>query len=208
MDYNKLLELRKKVSERIEELTSKDEFDLSIRYLTGIHEYLFKGIYHGNGGLRRYNLNKDEDILNEETVDYPDYHTVPSFLKFAIYDESQIKYNNLTVQEVACRIARFTVIIWQIHPFIEGNTRTTCVFIENYLNHLGYNVDNKVFKEHAEYFRNALVKASYKNEKLNITKDIQPLENFFLAVLNNEEIIEEDLYVEKLFAKKKTKKHN
>ena len=58
MEYNKLMELRKKVSERIEILTKDNNFELSIRYLTHIHEELFKGIYHGNGSLRKYNLNK------------------------------------------------------------------------------------------------------------------------------------------------------
>ena len=206
MDYNKLLELRKKVSERIEILTNDDNFELSIRYLTHIHEELFKGIYHGNGSLRKYNLNKDEDILNGESVDYPDYNTVPSFLKFAFYDEKQINYKNLSTDEAAIRIAHFAHTIWNIHPFIEGNTRTTCVFIENYLNSLGYKVNNEIFKQNAEYFRNALVRASYKNEKLKIKKDIMPLERFFISVLNNQEVVEEDLYVYELFNKNKGRK--
>ena len=206
MDYNKLMELRKKVSERIEILTKNNDFELSIRYLTHIHEELFKGIYHGNGSLRKYNLNKDEDILNGESVDYPDYNTVPSFLKFAFYDEKQINYKDLSTDEAAIRIAHFAYTIWNIHPFIEGNTRTTCVFIENYLNSLGYKVNNEIFKQNAEYFRNALVRASYKNEKLKIKKDIMPLERFFISVLNNQEVVEEDLYVYELFNKNKGKK--
>lgn len=206
MDYNKLMELRKKVSERIEILTKDNNFELSIRYLTHIHEELFKGIYHGNGSLRKYNLNKDEDILNGDSVDYPDYNTVPSFLKFAFYDEKQINYKNLSTDEAAIRIAHFAHTIWNIHPFIEGNTRTTCVFIENYLNSLGYKVNNEIFKQNAEYFRNALVRASYKNEKLKIKKDIMPLERFFINVLNNQEVVEEDLYVYELFNKNKGRK--
>ncbi len=206
MDYNKLMELRKKVSERIEILTKNNDFELSIRYLTHIHEELFKGIYHGNGSLRKYNLNKDEDILNGESVDYPDYNTVPSFLKFAFYDEKQINYKNLSTDEAAIKIAQFAHTIWNIHPFIEGNTRTTCVFIENYLNSLGYKVNNEIFKQNAEYFRNALVRASYKNEKLKIKKDIMPLERFFINVLNNQEVVEEDLYVYELFNKNKGRK--
>ena len=206
MDYNKLMELRKKVSERIEILTKNNDFELSIRYLTHIHEELFKGIYHGNGSLRKYNLSKDEDILNGDSVDYPDYNTVPSFLKFAFYDEKQINYKNLSTDEAAIRIAHFAHTIWNIHPFIEGNTRTTCVFIENYLNSLGYKVNNEIFKQNAEYFRNALVRASYKNEKLKINKDIMPLERFFISVLNNQEVVEEDLYVYELFNKNKGRK--
>lgn len=208
MNYNKLIELRSKVSERICEESQRNDFELSIRYLASIHEILFKGIFPNNGSLRKYNLYKDEEILNGEGVEYPDYHTVPSFLNFAIYDEKKEDYTNISVEEVAKKIAYFAATIWQIHPFIEGNTRTTCVFIENYLRSLGYNVDNHLFKEHAEYFRNCLVRASYKNEKYGIKKDYHALVNFFIAVLNNHELTEEDLYVKELFTKKKSKKRS
>ena len=118
MDYNKLIELRKKVSDRIELLTHEDKFDLSIRYLTHIHEVLFKGIFPTNGSFRKYNLNKDEDILNGEGVDYPDYNTVPSFLRFAFYDESKVNYHNLTNEEVAKHIAYFASVISPIAMLI------------------------------------------------------------------------------------------
>ena len=205
MDYNKLIELRGKISVRMTELLSKDDFECSIRYLTGIHEYLFKGVYTGNGHFRKYNLNKDEDILNNETVDYPDYHTLPSFLKFAFNDELKIDYSKLSDREKIVNIAKFSAEIWQIHPFMEGNTRTTCIFMEKYLNSMGYKVNNDLFKEHAEYFRNTLVRASYHNEELNIKKDLNPLINFLMDVIMNKEIIYEDLYIKELF-NKKTKK--
>ena len=51
-------------------------------------------------------------------------------------------FKGLSMQEVADHIARFTSGIWQIHPFSEGNTRSTAVFIIKYLNSLGYRVNN------------------------------------------------------------------
>ena len=206
MDYNRLLELRAKISTRMGELLANDEFELSIRYFMGIHEYLFKGIYTGNGHFRKYNLNKDEDILNGETVDYPDYHTVPSFFKFAFNDELKVDYSKLSRDEIIRNVAKFSAEIWQIHPFMEGNTRTTCIFTEKYLNSLGYKVHNDLFKEHAEYFRNTLVRASYHNEELNIKKDLRPLINFLTDVIMKKEIIYEDLYVKELFDKKLKKR--
>ena len=206
MDYELLIKLRAMISERIEEQTKRTDFELSIRYLASIHDVLFKNVYETHGSLRKYNINKDEDILNGETVEYPDYHTVPSFLKFAFDDEKKVNYQGLTKDEVAKHVADFAAIIWQIHPFMEGNTRTTCVFIENYLRSLGYDIDNEAFKMHANYFRNTMVRASYHSEKYGVEKDLKPLEDFFKAVLNNQEIIESDLTVSALFAKKRTKK--
>ncbi len=202
MDYNKLIELRGKISDRMHDLLKTQEFELSIRYYMSIHEYLFKGIYTGNGRFRKYNLNKEEEILNNESVDYPDYHTVPTFLKFAFNDEKKVNYDNVSTYEKIMNVSNFMATIWQIHPFMEGNTRTTCIFTEKYLNHLGFRVNNDVFKEHAEYFRNTLVRASYHNDELNIKKDPRPLINFLLDVVLEEEIKYEDLYVNELFNKK------
>ena len=50
-------------------------------------------------------------------------------------------------------IAKFTSSIWQVYlPFAEGNTRTTAVFIEKYLNNMGFNINNDIFKEHKRIY--------------------------------------------------------
>ena len=71
---------------------------------------------------------------------------------------------------------------------------------------MGYKVNNDLFKEHAEYFRNTLVRASYHNEELNIKKDLNPLINFLMDVIMNKEIIYENLYIKELFNKKAKKR--
>ena len=97
----------------------------------------------------------------------------------------------------------FSSRIWQIHPFREGNTRTTALFIEKYLVSLGYNVDNTLFKDKSVYFRNALVRSNYFNNYLNIKEDnsflIKFYENLLLGKNNN--LHSKDLIVEKLFNK-------
>ena len=136
MDYIKLIKQRENISMRINDMLASDDFDLSIRYLTTIHEILFKGILFENGHFRKDNLSKDEVILNGDTVKYPDYHTIVSYLKFTIFDEKKIDYDKLNIEDVIYNIANFTAKIWLIHPFYEGNTRTTCVFVEKYLKSL------------------------------------------------------------------------
>lgn len=65
-------------------------------------------------------------------------------------------------------IAKFISGIWQIHPFCEGNTRTTAVFMIKYLQTFGFNVSNQVFAENSCYFRNALVRANFNDLQNNI----------------------------------------
>lgn len=79
----------------------------------------------------------------------------------------------------------FTSDIWQIHPFCEGNTRTTAVFIIKYLRTFGFDINDDVFAEYSWYFRNALVRANYKKFEKNVFEDISFLEKFFYNLLSN-----------------------
>ena len=76
--------------------------------------------------------------------------------------------------------------IWQIHPFREGNTRTTVVFTIKYLPSIGLDVTNHLFSMHSWYFRNALVRANYQNIAKGIQRYIRFLEQFFRNLLMGE----------------------
>ena len=69
--------------------------------------------------------------------------------------------------------------------FTEGNTRTTAVFLIKYLRTFGFNVNDEVFTDNSWYFRNALVRANYKNYEKNVFEDISFLEKFFYNLLTN-----------------------
>ena len=47
-------------------------------------------------------------------------------------------------------ICKFVSDIGQIHPFGEGNTRTTAVFTMKYLHTFGFTFDDSVFQEHSK----------------------------------------------------------
>ena len=66
----------------------------------------------------------------------------------------------------------------RIHPFGEGNTRTTAVFLIKYLRSFGFAVNNDLFAAHSWYFRNALVRANYSNRDKSISYDLSYLECF------------------------------
>ena len=81
--------------------------------------------------------------------------------------------------------AAFTSGIWQIHPFGEGNTRTTAIFVILYLKAFGLRVNSDVFAEHSWYFRNALVRSNYNDFQLGIHATTKYLELFFENLLMN-----------------------
>jgi len=189
------------VSTRIVELLQEDNFELSIDYIKYIHEYLFKDIHDFAGEFRKVNFSKHEKILNNDSVAYGDYQTLKESLEYDISLEKNKDYKNMNIVEVINNITKFTSSIWQIHPFREGNTRTTALFIEKYLVSLGYNVDNTIFKEKSIYYRNSLVRSNYFNNNLNIKEDNSYLIKFYenLLLSKNNNLHSKDLIVEELF---------
>ena len=72
------------------------------------------------------------------------------------------------------------------NAFGEGNTRTTAVFTIKYLRSMGFKVGNDIFAKNSWYFRNALVRANYKNVRKGIQQEPEHLEKFFRNLLMGE----------------------
>lgn len=193
------------VSTRIVELLQEDNFELSIKYLKYIHKYLFQDVYDFAGEFRKVDFSKHEKILNGDSVAYGDHKSLEQSLDYDLSLEKNKNYKEMNIVDVINNITDFSSRIWQIHPFKEGNTRTTALFVEKYLLSLGYNIDNTMFKEKSVYFRNALVRSNYFNNHLNIKEDniflIKFYENLLLGKNNN--LHSKDLIIEALFSKEK-----
>lgn len=192
------------VSVRIVELLNEEKFELSVDYLKDIHKYLFQDVYEFAGEFRKIDFSKHEKILNNDSVAYGDCNTLTESLEYDISKELEKNYKEMSIVEVINNITKFSSSIWQVHPFREGNTRTTAVFIEKYLINLGYNVDNTLFKDKSVYFRNALVRSNYFNNYLNIKEDNSYLIKFYENLLlgKNNNLHSKDLIIQELFDKK------
>ncbi len=174
-----------KVAVRIAEILSEQGFNFNVFELINIHSRLFKGIYKEAGKIRDYNFTKKEWVLKGDTVIYSSYETIKEALEYDINQEKNFSYKDLSLEDSIKHIARFTSNIWQVHPFCEGNTRTTAVFIIKYLRTFGFNINDDVFAKNSWYFRNSLVRANYKNFEKNIFEDTSYLEKFFFNLLSD-----------------------
>ena len=172
-----------KVSVRITEILSEKAFNFSIAELLSIHKRLFKDILDEAGTFRNYNFTKKEWVLNGDTVIYSPFETIRETLEYDFNQEKNFSYKDLNLDEFIKHICKFISNIWQIHPFCEGNTRTTAVFIIKYLRTFGFNINDEVFAENSWYFRNSLVRANYNNYGKNIFEDSSFLEKFFYNLL-------------------------
>lgn len=166
------------VIERINTLLAEKAFTFSPSELRHIHEFLFKGLDKRAGVYRDYNITKNQWILDGDTIEYGRAGNLTELLNFDFSEEKKFDFTNHSSLKALNHIARFISGIWQIHPFGEGNTRTTAVFLLKYLKSFGFNVDNESFAKHSWFFRNALVRSQYENIPKGIHRTFEPLERF------------------------------
>ena len=168
-----------KVSANINKVLSTDTFAFSFNGFVSIHRRIFDGVLIQAGKLRNYDISKKGWVLRGDSVHYLNWEDLERAIDYDLQQEKAFSYRGLSEAEKVSHICRFVAGLWQIHPFGEGNTRTTAVFTIQYLRSIGYQVTNNMFAGHSWYFRNALVRANYKNVKLDIDYDYSFLEKFF-----------------------------
>ena len=178
-----------KVSANITKLLNEHTFSFSPSGLAAIHGRVFEGVFKFAGTFRDCNISKKEWVLRGKSVLYVSFAEIKRALQHDFDNEKEFSYKNLDHYEMIRHFAKFISGIWQIHPFREGNTRTTAVFAIKYLRAMGFTVSNDLFAEYSWYFRNALVRANYRNYARNIEPEFEHLEKFFRNLLlgeNNE----------------------
>ena len=175
-----------RVSANIAKIINERAFTFSATGLVAIHRNIFAGVFKHAGELRTYDITKNEWVLRGDTVLYGRWQDLRMALEYDIDKEKQFDFKGLSMDDTIRHLASFVSAIWQTHPFREGNTRTTAVFTIKYLQSIGFKVDNRLFEEHSWYFRNALVRANYKNVAKGISQDVHFLELFFRNLLMGE----------------------
>lgn len=175
------------VSGNISKLLLTDAFTYSVAGFAAIHRAIFEGVFKHAGQFREYDISKKEWVLEGDSVVYARWQDIRMTLQYDLDQERQFVYTGLEKDKTVEHIARFVSGLWEIHPFGEGNTRTTSIFIIKYLRSLGFTVNNELFERHSWYFRNALVRANYKNAVKGIDYSPVYLERFFRNLLLGEQ---------------------
>lgn len=172
-----------KVSHRIAEILAEPAFSFTPSELVSIHGRLFGGLFRHAGRMRDYNITKKEWVLRGDTVYYASADSLRETLEYDFARERDFSYAKISRDKAIQHLSKFVSGVWQIHPFGEGNTRTTAVFFIKYLRSLGFDVSNAPFSEHAWFFRNALVRANYNNMPKGIAETTVFLDRFLENLL-------------------------
>lgn len=183
------------VSSNISKLLQTDAFTYSLAGISAIHKAIFEGVFKHAGHFREYDISKKEWVLRGDSVLYGRWQDIQMALEYDLEQERKFDYSSLNMGQIIERLAKFISGLWQIHPFREGNTRTTAVFTIKYFRSQGFQVNNDLFEQNSWYFRNALVRANYRNLSKGIAYEPKFLIYFFRNLLLGENNVLKNRYM-------------
>ena len=127
-------------------------------------------------------------MLAGQSVWYSDCVNVETDLDNAWKNINKVKWDKLSREDFAKQIAKLFPALWQVHPFREGNTRTTVMMMTFFIEHYGYYFDQILMAESAGYVRDSFALAS-----LGEYSEYEHLEKILLDAICTEPIDYDDV---------------
>lgn len=129
-----------------------------------IHSELFSKLYKWAGKIRTVNIYKKEEILDGKSIDYVFAPYINNELDALDKEFKQVNWDILNNKEKIEKISYFVSEFWHIHPFREGNTRTSAMILYFLIKKAKMNINSEFLSKNSKYFRNALVLSSTYNK--------------------------------------------
>ena len=172
--YEDVAVLRNKLDIRQQELLDEAEADyvvfrlkdLALNPLPGdyhtvhflkMHEFIFQDIFEWAGKPRTISIYKEEDVLGGQSIEYSDPFDIVKDLHHVLHDMRSKEWKKMSREQISCEFCDSLAKLWKIHPFREGNTRTTVTFCCQFADEMDFSINRKLLEDNARYVRTALV---------------------------------------------------
>ena len=146
---------------RLSEIVTSDfESIFDCKRFCDIHYQIFQDVYEWAGEFRIINIEKDEPILGEISIEYSEHENIAADIEHTIGKMNKIEWDTMVIKERAKKFSDYMAKLWKIHPYRDGNTRAIVTFCSLFIEAQGIYIDTDLFKDNALYMRNALVAAT------------------------------------------------
>lgn len=169
---------------RIAYLLENKSFVLNPIVFKNMHKFLYRDIFQFSGNFREYNISQKESLSNHYPINFIDFKDIDKSLIYVFDKELSYDYSSSNQDDMIKNFAHFFSNIWEIHPFLEGNTCSSTVFMIKYLTYLGFNLNFSVFEDNGIFCKNGLIKSIYNNFPMDIYANFDLLISFFNTLLN------------------------
>lgn len=146
---------------RLSEIAADEPINMfNFASLCGLHYRIFQDIFEWAGKPRIINIEKAETALNGISIEYSDVFDIEKDAQSVMYDMNEYRWDKASFEAKVTTFSDYMAKLWKVHPFREGNTRTIVTFCAMFIEAQGIYIDSELFKDNAEYMRDALVAAS------------------------------------------------
>lgn len=126
-------------------------------HLLKMHKYIFQDLFEWAGRPRTISIYKEEDVLGGQSIEYSNPKNIANDIHYALLNMREKDWSGMPQKEKASEFCDSLARLWKIHPFREGNTRTTITFYCQFADEKGFPLNRKLFEENSVYVRTALV---------------------------------------------------
>lgn len=131
--------------------------EYNTEHLLKMHHYIFQDLYEWAGEPRVIAIYKEEDVLGGMSVEYSDPFDITKDIHFILSDMRQKPWKDMDRKQASEEFCNSLAKLWKVHPFREGNTRTTITFCCQYADEIGLRINRELFEKNSRYVRTALV---------------------------------------------------
>ena len=110
-----------------------------------IHKHIFSDIFDWAGEYRTVPLIKEELVLPMYSIPYSEPSKIAKDLKDKIRHLNSYAWQNMPIERLSIIFARELALLWRVHPFRDGNTRTFLSFAYLYAKEHGFPFDIETF---------------------------------------------------------------
>lgn len=131
--------------------------EYNTEHLLRMHHYIFQDLYEWAGEPRIIAIYKEEDVLGGMSVEYSDPFDIVKDIHNILSDMRGKPWKDMDRKRATVEFCDSLARLWKVHPFREGNTRTTITFCCQYADAIGLKINRELFEKNSRYVRKALV---------------------------------------------------
>lgn len=166
---------------------------LNEELLRDIHHHIFENIFEWAGEYRTVPVYKTELVIPGISLRYADVGSIGKELRKQMIELNMTEWDLDNIDKLAYTFARKIAVMWKIHPFRDGNTRTFLSFAYIFAKENGFPFDMELFtkelnRKHDEdgkvinySVRDRFVLASLDDDHY---PEVGPLASLFKAAIN------------------------
>lgn len=119
--------------------TFKQSFDS--KYLKSIHKHIFDDIFDWAGQYRTVPIIKEEIVIPGLSLEYAQPKDISKKVDACLKKMNETSWEQMSLDDKVSTFTAQLTELWKIHPFRDGNTRTTITFARQFSREHGFPMD-------------------------------------------------------------------